>query len=183
MRIIAGSYRGKNLLSPKSGEVRPTADRAKEALFNILNSKLENQWENCRFLDVFAGSGAIGLEAMSRGADMVGFVDINTDNLMQNLRLFPKEKSKFFVYKTSTENIVRATQKYNLVFLDAPYAKNMSTPALHQLFEKGWLQDDALIVVETQKDEDLSAPEEFVLVDERIYGLAKFRFFAIKQNF
>ena len=77
MRIVAGKYRGKQLFSPKVGVVRPTADRAREALFNILTSKIGNDWSDYTFLDVFSGTGAVGFEALSRGAAKVGFVDIN----------------------------------------------------------------------------------------------------------
>jgi len=172
MRIIAGKYRGKKLVSPKTGEVRPTADRAKEALFSILSSKLGNDWENRVFLDVFAGSGAIGLEALSRGVQKVGFIDINPNNAAQNIRIFPQEAKNIKIYKYSVENLPIATEKYNMVFLDAPYGKNLSAIALKELVEKMWLTDDAIIVAEIQKNEELSAPEGLSLTDERVLGAA-----------
>jgi len=176
MRIIAGKYRAKILQSPKNGVVRPTADRAREALFNILSSKFGNSWEDCRFLDVFAGTGAVGLEALSRGAQKVGFVDINTINVLQNVKLFAQEKEKIKIYKFDARNLPPAKEKYNLVFLDAPYEKNLSESALEQLFCKCWLNNAAMIAVETQKNEKFEAPKVFEVVDERIYGPAKFRF-------
>ena len=179
MRIIAGKYRGKQLFSPQIGEVRPTSDRAREALFNILNSKLGGNWQNVTFLDVFAGTGAIGFEALSRGAEKVAFVDINTANLLKNTRLFPDEKQKIEVYKAKAENLPSAGGKFNLIFLDAPYNKGLSEPALSELRQKGWIDDDALIVVETEKNEKLDTPSVFELVDQRIYGPALFRFFRI----
>ena len=90
MRIIAGHYRGKKLFSPESDKVRPTADRAREALFNILNSSLEKDWGSYKLLDVFAGTGAFGLEALSRGAAEVGLIDADTRSLMKNTALFPE---------------------------------------------------------------------------------------------
>ena len=180
MRIIAGKYRAKVLKSPKSGVVRPTSDRAREAIFNILNSKLGGNWENCRFLDVFAGTGAIGLEALSRGVNFVGFIDINTENLMQNIKLFPNEKEKIKVYKSSAENLLFAHEKYNLVFSDAPYEKNLSEPAIEQLLQKFWLEKEAVVVVETQKTEKFTFPQEFELIEERVYGPAKFRILKLR---
>lgn len=180
MRIIAGKYRAKILKSPKSGVVRPTSDRAREALFNILNSKLGGNWENCRFLDVFAGTGAIGLEALSRGANSVGFIDINTENLLQNIKLFPQEREKIKVYKSSAENLSFAREQYNLVFLDAPYEKKLSEPAIEQLLKKMWLEKEVVIVVETQKTEKFTFPQELELVEERVYGPAKFRILRLK---
>lgn len=176
MRIIGGKYRAKILKSPKTGVVRPTSDRAREALFNILNSKLSGNWENYRFLDVFAGTGAIGFEALSRGVQKVGFIDINTDNLRQNIALFPQEKEKIKIYKTSVANLNFASEKYNLIFMDAPYEKGLSEIALQQLCEKKWLDETAMIIVETQKNESFEVPELLEIVDERIYGPAKFRF-------
>ena len=176
MRIIAGKYRAKALKSPKSGYVRPTSDRAREALFNILNSKLNGDWENCLFLDVFAGTGAIGLEALSRGAQRVGFVDINPKNLWQNIKLFPQENAKIKVYKCAVERLPSASEKYNLVFLDAPYEKSLSESAILTLSQKNWLENSAIVVVETQKDEKFEFPQSFALFDERIYGPAKFHF-------
>ena len=180
MRIVAGKYRAKVLKSPKSGTVRPTSDRAREALFNILHSKLNGNWENCRFLDIFAGTGAVGLEALSRGAEKVGFVDVNTENLWQNIKLFPQEKEKIAVYKTSAENLPLAKEKYNLIFSDAPYEKNLSEPALEQLLQKMWLEANAVVVVETQKEEKFACPQKLEIVDERIYGPARFRFLRLK---
>lgn len=180
MRIIAGKYRSKVLNSPKVGVVRPTSDRAREALFNILNSKLDNDWNECRFLDVFAGTGAVGFEALSRGAQRIGFIDINTENLWQNIKLFPQEKEKIRTYKCAAEKLPFASEKYNLVFMDAPYEKGLSESGLNALLQKEWLEAGALVVVETQKKEEFVAPPVFTIIDERIYGPAKFHFLQLK---
>ena len=101
MRIIAGNYRGKKLLSPTRAEVRPTADRARESVFNILNSKLDAPWEQQHLLDIFAGSGAFALEALSRGAASVCLVDIDISDAKKNAALFPKEAAKISLLKAS----------------------------------------------------------------------------------
>lgn len=180
MRIVAGKYRGKNLYSPKTGVVRPTSDRAREALFNILFSKFSPDWENCRFLDVFAGTGAVGFEALSRGAAEVAFIDINVQNLCKNIELFQNDKGKIRVYKQNAENLSNAERKYNMIYLDAPYNKGLTQKALNSLCSGGWIEENAVIVAETEKDEGLLPPQGFELVDERIYGPAKLWFFTYK---
>ena len=182
MRIISGKYRAKLLKSPKTGEVRPTSDRAREALFNILHSKIGGNWEKIKFLDVFAGTGAVGLEALSRGANLVGFIDINTSNLMQNVKLFPVESNKIKVYKTDVSKLMPATEHFNVLFLDAPYEKNLSELALALLAEKKWVDDEAFVIVETRNSEDFLASDGFYLEDERVYGPAKFRFFNYRKT-
>ena len=91
MRIIAGTYRGKKLFSPLSEGVRPTSDRARESVFNILNSRLEQPWSAYRLLDIFAGTGAFALEAISRGVAAAALVDLNPATMRKNISLFPQE--------------------------------------------------------------------------------------------
>lgn len=173
MRIIAGSYRGKKLFSPQSNAVRPTSDRAREALFNILNAKLSQPWNCYSLLDVFAGTGAFGLEALSRGVHEVGLVDIDTKSLEKNVALFPKEQSKIKIYRNNALSLPVASQKYNLLFMDAPYNKNLTTPALECLANNQWLKPEALCLIEVEKNESLAVPPQYVFLEERIYGLAK----------
>ncbi len=184
MRIIAGHYRGKKLFSPESDKVRPTADRAREALFNILNSSLEKDWSNYTLLDVFAGTGAFGLEALSRGAAAVGLIDIDTGSLMKNAALFPAEKSRIKVYRHDAASLPPAPLAYDLLFMDAPYNRGLSTPALQSLADKGWLTPGALCLVEVEKNEQLQVPACYTFLKERIYGLAKVIFleYAPKEN-
>ncbi len=173
MRIIAGIYRGKKLLSPTSEKVRPTSDRAREAIFNILYSKLPSSFSDISLLDVFSGSGAFALEAVSRGVREVGMIDIDTKDLLKNVAQVPKEKNKIRVMKLNAENLPTAGQKYDVLFMDAPYHQGLSEKALQQLAEKGWLNDKALCAVEIERSETLPLPEQYELLDERIYGLAK----------
>jgi len=173
MRIIAGHYRGKKLFSPESDKVRPTADRAREALFNILNSSLEKDWGSYKLLDVFAGTGAFGLEALSRGAAEVGLIDADTRSLMKNTALFPAEKSRIKIYRHDVLALPQALETYDLLFMDAPYNRGLSAPALQALAEKGWLKPGALCLVVVEKDEQLQVPACYIFLKERIYGLAK----------
>ena len=129
MRIIAGNYRGKKLFSPESDKVRPTADRAREALFNILHSSLEKDWSAYKLLDVFAGTGAFALEALSRGAAAVALIDKDTRSLEKNVALFPKEKERISVFRQNVLSLPPSAGRYDLLFMDAPYNQGLSEPA------------------------------------------------------
>ncbi|MDR1694133.1 MAG: 16S rRNA (guanine(966)-N(2))-methyltransferase RsmD [Lactobacillaceae bacterium] len=176
MRIIAGAYRGKNLNAPASNDVRPTSDRAREAVYNILTSKIDNDWENYSLLDVFAGTGAFGLEAISRGAKEVCLLDKDTALAAKNASLFPKEQSKIKIVKADALNLPVSHSKYDMVFLDAPYQRDMSAKALEELKNKGWFQKGALCIIELEKKEDFILPANFEEVDNRKYGIARFIF-------
>ena len=112
MRIIGGSYRGKILISPTSANVRPTSDRARESVFNILYSKLEGSLSGVDLLDVFSGSGAFALEAVSRGVRSATLLDIDTRDLQKNVALFPKEKDKIKILRQDATNLVKKIKKY-----------------------------------------------------------------------
>ena len=176
MRIIGGKYRGKKLFSPDSDAVRPTSDRAREALFNILNSALENPFTDYTLLDVFSGTGAVALEALSRGVKNVAMVDINPKNLQKNTALFPLEKDKIKVVKADVAHLPSASEQYDLLFMDAPYNKGLSETALIQLDKQGWLKPDALCMIEVEKNEQIDLPSCYQFENERMYGLAKIIF-------
>lgn len=180
MRIIGGKYRGKKLWSPEGKSVRPTADRAREAVFNILYSHLGEAYENLDMADIFAGTGAFGLEAISRGFKSATLVDMDIKNAERNAKMFAAEQDKLHLMRANAENLPRVRQKFHLVFMDAPYAKGLSDKVLRQLIDKGWLHDGAVCIVEIRHDEKIDVPEEFELVDSRIYGLAKILFLSKK---
>lgn len=182
MRIIAGAYRGKKLFSPASDKVRPTSDRAREAIFNILNSLLPEAWDQYHLLDVFAGTGAFALEALSRGAASVGLIDQDTGSLQKNVNLFPQAKGRIRIYRQNALKLGAAPQVYNLVFMDAPYQKGLSEPALQQLAKQGWIRPQSLCLVEVEKNEQLDLPACFKLQNERIYGLAKVLFLSYEPQ-
>lgn len=181
MRIISGLYRGKKLLSPDSDKVRPTSDRTREAVYNILYSKLKRPLSELSLLDVFSGSGAFALEAVSRGIKKAGLIDVDIRPLLRNTALFPNEKNKIKVMKLDASDLPQSAEKYDIVFMDAPYKKGLSEQALQQLSAKNWLAAGALVIVEVEKSENLNLPEDFEAVDERIYGLAKVIFLKVKS--
>lgn len=174
MRIVAGKYRGKKLFSPLSSSIRPTSDRARESLFNILNSHIED-WQEIKLLDVFCGTGAFGLEGLSRGAGEVCLIDIDLATAQKNATLFTQEKNKIKIIKANATKLPQAPHPFTLIFLDAPYHQALTEAALHSLLEKGWIDPEALIIVEMKKNEDFMA-SPFTIIDQRIYGLAKFIF-------
>src|SRR5213078_3463604 len=152
MRIVGGRLRGRALVAPKSQAIRPTADRLREALFNILMHAYDDPITGARVLDLFAGTGALGLEALSRGAKFAQFVDDGADAralLRQNVealglaaitRIFRRDATKL--------GPVHPVEPFSLVFLDPPYAKGLAEKALASARDGGWLTADALIVVE-----------------------------------
>lgn len=179
MRIIAGTKRGKTLFTPKDARIRPTADRAREALFNILYSKLDKPISAYDVLDVFSGTGAVGLEAASRGAKSVLFVDIDTTLTEKNAKLCGFNNVAFL--KKDARFLPLSRQVYGIVFLDAPYQQNLSEPTLQALLNGGYVGSGSLVVVETAAEESLTAPEGYMLIDERRYGAAKFYIYSVEQ--
>lgn len=176
MRIISGTYRGKKLFSPDSDKVRPTSDRAREAVFNILNSSLESPWGDYALLDVFSGTGAFALEAVSRGVREVCLIDADTRSSQKNAALFPQERDKIKIVKADVAHLPPAPQRYGLMFMDAPYNRGLSEVALCGLDRGGWLDNNALCMVEVEKNEQIAIPSCYKLINERIYGLAKVLF-------
>ena len=181
MRIIAGKYRGKKLFSPDTKDVRPTSDRARESIFNILNSRFSSDYSKYNLLDVYAGTGAFGFEALSRGFASVTFIDKNTENIQKNAKLFPNEQAKINILKADATNLPKINKTFDLVFMDAPYSLGLTEKTLLQLVQKNWLSDNVLCIVETQKNEELALHESLEIIDERIYGIAKISFICKKQ--
>lgn len=180
MRIVGGKYRGKKLWAPDGKVVRPTSERAREAIFNILYSKLGGNYSEISLLDVFAGTGAFGLEALSRGFKEIGFIDVDVFSVQKNIKLFPSEITKLNVIKADAIRLPKARKKYNMVFMDAPYNKGLTEIALVQLNNQGWLQPNAWCIVEVKNSEKPEIPEIYELEDERAYGLAKVLFLRLK---
>ncbi len=176
MRIVAGQYRGKKLFTPDGKNVRPTSERAREAIFNILNSHLCSDYSAVHLADIFAGTGAFGLEALSRGAATVTLVDKDTSLAAKNAKMFVKEQEKIRIIKADALNLPCVRTKFNMVFMDAPYAKGLTEEVLKQLIIKNWLSENSLCIVEIRQDEHIDIPKEYEILDERVYGLARILF-------
>jgi 16S rRNA (guanine966-N2)-methyltransferase len=181
MRVIAGKHRGRKLAAPEGDEVRPTAARAREALFDILmHGRLSDgpAYEDAIVLDAFAGTGAFGLEALSRGARFVTFLENDREAravLKENIAALGETQHAAILSGDATRP-PRATGPCALAFLDPPYREDLAAPALVALGKGGWLADNALVIVELAAREDFELPNGFTLLDERRYGAARFVF-------
>lgn len=182
MRIVGGKFKGRAIAAPEGRDTRPTSDRARESLFNVLaHAAWSSGLEGRRVLDLFAGSGALGLEAMSRGAAFALFVETEAaargairDN-MEALGLFGATRIH---RRDATDLGVKPAglgEPFDLVFLDPPYHKGLGERALARLGEGGWITDDALVVLECAADETPATPG-YETLDERAYGAAKVLF-------
>ena len=175
MRIIAGQWRGRPLLSPPGLATRPTSDRAREALFSMLQSRL-GSFEDLSVADLFAGTGALGLEALSRGAARCTFVESDR-SAIEALR---KNAAKLAAGDRADIRQQDATRiaggPFHLVFLDPPYRSGLGEKALAALVAAGALAPGALASVETAKDEEIDVPG-LAIDSERTYGKAKLTLF------
>ncbi len=176
MRIIAGDFRGRALASVGKGDagahLRPTTDRVRESLFNVLaGGAYDDPITDARVLDLFAGTGALGLEALSRGAAHVTFVDDGRkaqDLLRQNIELRRASASTTIFRNDARRLGANKGEPYDLIFLDPPYGKRLGEHAIAAAFKHGWVADDALIVWE--ESADIEVPESLELFDQRKYG-------------
>jgi 16S rRNA (guanine966-N2)-methyltransferase len=176
MRIIAGKFRGKHLLSPEDDTIRPTADRVRESIFDILSSRLGPSFEGLRVLDLFAGTGALGLEALSRGAASVVFVETGAEArglIRDHIEAFGAGGVTKLLRRDATALGDAGTMgPVDLVFLDPPYGKGLGEGALASSQAGGWLKPETLLVLEESSDVTVSVPPGFTLEDRRDYGAA-----------
>jgi 16S rRNA (guanine966-N2)-methyltransferase len=171
MRIIGGRLRGRALAAPKSQAIRPTADRLRETLFNILAHAYDDPVSDARVLDLFAGTGALGIEAVSRGAAFVLFVDDGAEAralLRQNVEaLGLGGMTKVFRRDSSKLGPAHPLEPFSLAFLDPPYGKGLAEQALASARDGGWLTPGALIVVEEASQATFAAPAGFEELERR----------------
>jgi 16S rRNA (guanine966-N2)-methyltransferase len=174
MRIVGGQLRGRTLSAPKSQAIRPTADRLREALFNILTHSYDDAIEGERVLDLFAGTGALGLEALSRGAAFVLFVDDGAEAralLRGNVdALGAGGATKVYRRDATRLGPAHPMEPFSLVFLDPPYGRGLAEQALVSAREGGWLTPEALLVVEEAAGADFATPGGFAEIERRAYG-------------
>lgn len=174
MRIVGGRFRGRMLSVPKSQAIRPTADRLRESLFNILTHSYGDPAEGARVLDLFAGTGGLGLEALSRGAAFVLFVDDGAEAralLRGNVdALGAGGATKVYRRDATRLGPAHPTEPFSLIFLDPPYGKGLAERALESVRDGGWLAPDALIVVEEAAEAGFAPPPGFEKIERRAYG-------------
>jgi 16S rRNA (guanine966-N2)-methyltransferase len=176
MRIVAGRFGGRPLAGPKPGAsiIRPTSDRLREALFNVLSHAYDDPVRDARVLDLFAGTGALSFEAMSRGAAFALLVDESvaarglirenqmTLGLAGSTRIFRRDATKL--------GAIGPMPPFALAFCDPPYRKSLGEKALASARDGGWLESGALVVLEEAADAVLALPDGFCQLEQRLYG-------------
>ena len=173
MRIVGGQFRGRTLATPKTLAVRPTADRLREALFNILVHAYGDPVAGARVLDLFAGTGALGLEALSRGAAFALFIDDAAEAralMRENVEaLGLGGMSRIFRRDATKLGAAHPVEPFSLVFLDPPYRQGLAEKALASAQAGGWLKPDALVVVEEAAAAGFKTPAGFAESERRRY--------------
>jgi len=182
MRIVGGKFKGRSLVSPPGQGTRPTSDRVRESIFNILGHGIEGfTLEGARVMDLFAGTGALGLEAISRGARFCQFVDESADarglirrnadslGVIGQCRIWRRDATKLGPCAPQT--------RFDLAFADPPYAKGFGEKALASLMEGGWLNPDGVVVLEEARKSAVGDLAGWMLLDQRAYGDTQVKFY------
>ena len=174
MKIVSGQFGGRKLFVPKNNNIRPTSDKIRGAVFNMLQSR--GALDGAHVLDAFCGTGALGLEALSRGADSCVFMDKARDSLslaQDNAEMLGVEADFLLRDATKISARTEAARPYDLIFLDPPYAKGLASTALQGLLDGGWIAPEGWIVCETERAFTYSGVEECEMENEKIYGDTK----------
>ncbi|WCR53766.1 MAG: Ribosomal RNA small subunit methyltransferase D [Wolbachia endosymbiont of Ctenocephalides orientis wCori] len=172
-RITTGKYRGRKIATGKDPAVRPTTGFVREAIFSILSSKKSIHDSN--ILDLFCGWGSLSFEALSRGAKHAFMVDCD----YYNLQISKKTAENFGIINDvtliccSADKLPKPVSKCDIVFIDPPYNSNLIEPTLDGLIHSGWLNDEALVMIETEKNKNFQYSEKFTVISERTYGMTK----------
>jgi 16S rRNA (guanine966-N2)-methyltransferase len=175
MRIVAGRFRGRAIAAPKHEGVRPTSDRVRESLFNILEHGVQGfRLSGARVIDLFAGTGALGLEALSRGAAFCLFVEDRAEAralIRANIEALQLTgETRIFRRDATDLGDAGTIAQFTLAFLDPPYGKGLATRALSSLGQGGWLALGAIAVVEERAGVQIDLPQGFQEIDRRTYG-------------
>lgn len=189
MRIVGGTFKGRRLVAPEGRDVRPTSDRVRESVFNILeHAAFSPALTDASVIDVFAGTGALGLEALSRGATSVTFIehdDRSRASILKNAGALGKARA-IHVLRLDATKLPPPPRAANcpatLAFLDAPYDQEISGPTLLSLKARGWIGPDSLCVVETASKTEFEIPLGFEVLDQRKYGAAQISFVKIADK-
>lgn len=181
MRIVGGEFRGRTLATPKSSAIRPTIDRTRESLFNIIGHVYPEAIEGARVIDLFAGTGAVGLEALSRGCRSALFVENSVEGrglLWENIEQFGLHGRARILRRDATKlGGVGTIEPFHFLFADPPYGQGLVEAALGAAHDGGWLLPGALVVVEERADVTLSVDPIFSLLEQRLFGDTKMHFF------
>ena len=181
MRIVGGEFRGRALATPKSSDIRPTTDRTRESLFNILSHSHAEVLDGGRVIDCFAGTGAVGLEALSRGASQALFVETSVEGrglLRTNIEALGLQgRARIFRRDAIDLGVVGTMDPFDFLFADPPYGKGLGEKCFHSAASGGWLADGALAILEEQATVEPSVPAAFALKDIREFGDTRMHFY------
>jgi 16S rRNA (guanine(966)-N(2))-methyltransferase RsmD len=186
MRIISGIYSGRTLQSKVPDGTRPTTDMAREALFNALHHLID--FEGITMLDLYAGTGAIGIEALSRGAGLVQFVESGFKQysiIKENVNSLGIESSKYKIIKMRTLDYLKkysGEMQFDMIFADPPYAINEYNDILFIVLQKNMLKDDGILIFEMEKGKNIIIPQEYVLIKEKSYGISKYIYIKLNKT-
>lgn len=181
MRVVGGRLRGRKIAAFEEGSVRPTADRVRESIFNVLEHSIADfSLDKIHVLDLFAGAGALGIEALSRGAAYCLFVESDARaraairRNIDNLGL--AGRTKVFRRDATNLGVAPKRESFRLAFLDPPYGKGLATLALASADRGRWLAPGAVAIVEDRRDTSLHLPANFEQLDQRLWGSARVTF-------
>ncbi|MCJ8506533.1 16S rRNA (guanine(966)-N(2))-methyltransferase RsmD [Rhizobium lemnae] len=184
MRIVGGEFRGRSLATPKSNAIRPTIDRTRESLFNIISHVYPEAVDGSRVLDLFAGTGAVGLEALSRGCRSALFVENGVEGrglLWENIEQFGLHGRARILRRDATSlGTVGNIEPFHFVFADPPYGQGLGEQALLSAHKGGWIAPDALVVLEERADVTVACDLVFQPLEQRVFGETRIDFFRYK---
>ena len=191
MRIIAGQFRGRKLIRFNKEAIKPTTDKTRESIFNIIISYINNDkknnmpFEGFNVLDIFAGTGALGFEAISRGAENVTFIEKSRDNLRVLYKNVDhlKVKEKVNIIKRSIRKVKQINGKFDLIFMDPPYQMNLILKkTLKKVLDFKIIKKKTIIVLEHAKKKKIVIPKEFEIIKEKNYGNSSLTLIKLKSN-
>lgn len=184
MRIVGGKFSGRALATPLDQSIRPTTDRTRESLFNILAHREADFFANRRVLDLFAGTGALGLEALSRGAKSAVFVEQSVEGralIQKNIETFGLQGVARILRRDATKlGTIGTMQPFNLICADPPYGQGLGEQAFQAALKGGWVDVNALFILEEADNVPIVLSEEFLLQDERHYGSTIIRIYTLQ---
>jgi 16S rRNA (guanine966-N2)-methyltransferase len=185
VRIVGGEFRGRSLATPKSHDIRPTTDRTRESLFNILSHSYPEALDGTRVLDCFAGTGAVGLEALSRGAAAALFVETSVEGrglLRTNIEALGLQgRAKIFRRDATLLGPVGTMEAFDLMFADPPYSQGLGEKTFTAAHAGGWLVDGALAILEERANVEPEAGTPFRHLDSREFGDTRMHFYRYER--
>ena len=181
MRIVGGEFRGRTLAAPKSNDIRPTTDRTRESLFNILAHAYPEALDGTRVIDLFAGTGAVGLEAISRGCRSGLFVEMGVEGrglIRENIEaLGLQSRARIFRRDATDLGVPGTMEPFHFAFADPPYGKGLGEKALAAAASGGWLVPGALVILEERADVIPAPVTGLSFLEERGFGDTKMHFY------